>query len=163
MPLSVEVTRVKDGRRVAFDQAQNVSVGVREAVLASMSIYGVFPTVKIWGAEYADGGPRANLPLPWGWNKYDELYFLIAQRPIDYAHRSHGIPYRLLLNSDWRAMDQVLDTIAMARSFEKRREGPRVYVIWPEIGKEAGSLRFSHGLIREARDKTMEMLGGEKS
>lgn len=162
MPLSVVATRVRDGQPIIFMEKNSASVPLVDAVLASMSISGVFPHVNINGDDYADGGVRANLPLPTNWRTYDDIYLLIASRPVDYAKR-HGLFSRLLLNLDWYALDQIADTIALVATEYKRLRGPRIHVIWPAIGRDAGALRFRHDLIDQAYQQTLKQLEGHQN
>ena len=154
MPLAVVTTRVRDGHQTFFTERNSVVASLDDAVLASMSISGVFPHVNINGEDYADGGVRANLPLPANWREFDEIYLLIASRPVDYTKR-HGILSKLLLNLDWYALDQIEDTVALLATEHKRLRGPRVHVIWPAIGRDAGALRFRHEFIDQAYQQTM--------
>ena len=165
MPLSVVATRVRDGRQTTFHAEEFTAVKLVDAVLASMSISGVFPHVNIFSEDYADGGVRANLPLPSNWRTFDEIYLLIASRPVEYRTSGqsaiagqnpiHGLLARLMLNLDWYALDQIEDTVTLLATEFKRLRGPRVHVIWPAIGREAGALRFRHDFIDQAYQQTM--------
>jgi len=171
MPLSVVATRVRDGAQTTFHAEEFTAVKLVDAVLASMSISGVFPHVNIstgdvrFSEDYADGGVRANLPLPANWREFDEIYLLIASRPVEYGTSGqpaiagqpavHGILAKLMLNLDWYALDQIEDTVALLTTEFKRLRGPRVHVIWPAIGREAGALRFRHEFIDQAYQQTM--------
>jgi len=171
-PLSVVATRVRDGRQTIFSgdpcattsprcvalNAQ-LSTCLTDAVLASMSISGVFPHVNILGEDYADGGVRANLPLPTNWRNYDEIYLLIASRPVEYTNK-HGILACLMLNLDWYALDQIEDTVALLAAEYKKLRGPRVHIVWPAIGRDAGALRFRHELIDQAYQQTLQQFKG---
>ncbi len=117
-------------------------------ILASMSIMGVFPSVN----GYSDGGTTAYLPLPTGWEKFDEVYLLIAKRPLDY-HKHNGILTRTLFNADILYEDQVADTITFAR-----QNHPSVTVIRPPVKTPGGSLHFDHGLIVQAYEYTKNYL-----
>lgn len=161
MPLSVVATRVRDGRQITFCDSRSV-VDLVDAVLASMSISGVFPHVNIYGVDYADGGVRANLPLPANWRNFDEIYLLVASRPVDYSKR-HGILARLMLNLDWYALDQIEDTVTLVMAEHKRMRGPRMHLIWPAIGRDAGTFRFRHEFIDAAYADTLKRLEGNNN
>lgn len=165
MPLSVVVTRVRDGQQTFFTERKSASVSLIDAVLASMSISGVFPHVNINGEDYADGGVRANLPLPANWSEFDEIYLLIASRPVDFAFSDqqatsgqesvHGLLARLMLNLDWYALDQIQDTVFFLTREHKKLRGPPFHIIWPTCGRAAGALRFQHDFIDQAYQQTM--------
>jgi len=171
MPLSVVATRVRDGRQTNFTERDTYAVRLWDAVLASMSISGVFPNVNINDEDYADGGVRANLPLPENWRKFDEIYLLVASRPVNYGANTlevkrstlHGILARLMLNLDWYALDQIEDTIALLNSEHARLRGPAFHIIWPTCGREAGALRFQHDFIDQAYQQTMTQLAVGKA
>ena len=57
-----------------------------EAVHASMSLPGIFPSVTLGdGERYVDGGMRFNLPLLSNWREFDEVWLLIGHtKPEDY-------------------------------------------------------------------------------
>ena len=156
--LSVVATRVSDGACAWLNPI--MCDDVRTAVLASMSICGVFPWVKINGEDYCDGGVRANVPLPGNWREFDEVYICIATRPLDYPKRATGLLSRLMLNVDYYALDQAEDVLAEVEG------APNVHVIWPPLGRGAGTLHFDHSLIGETRRWTSQRLAeirGEKT
>lgn len=124
-----------------------------QTVLASMSIMGVFPTIN----GYSDGGTTAYLPLPDDWSSYDEIYLLIAKRPLDYR-KQNGILTRSLFNADILYEDQVADTIVFAR-----RNHPAVTVIRPSVKTPEGSLHFNHDLIRQAYEYTRAFMSTGKA
>jgi len=124
-----------------------------EAVLASMSIMGVFPPV----GNYSDGGTTENLPLPENWQKFDEVYLLIAKRPLKYSKRT-GILTRTLFNADILLEAQVSDTIYYAKA-----NHPHVYVIRPPVEAPGGSLHFDHDLIIQAYEYTRTYLTALKN
>lgn len=70
--LYVYATGLKDHSKKIF---HNDSSDIVDVVLASMSIHGVFPPVKINGIEYTDGGTRENLPFI---NEKYDLYVYIV-------------------------------------------------------------------------------------
>ena len=188
-PLSVVATRVRDGKQTVFSGPSSGVrcpssdfVPLRDAVLASMSISGVFPHVDILGEDYADGGVRANLPLPANWREFDEIYLLIASRPVDYRpsgqrsevrsqksedappeRAAHGLLTRLMLNLDWYALDQIEDTCTLVQDEHKCLRGPRFHIIWPAIGREAGALRFRHEFIDVAYQQTIHQFKPESA
>lgn len=116
-----------------------------EAVLASMSICGVFPPVKLCdGLEYVDGGVRNNLPLPPDWRNFDEVFILIAsQRPTSYRKTS-GVLTHLMRNVQYLMLDQIEDVVDLVNGSRS------VTVIWPPLPIPGGALRFDHSLIERA-------------
>jgi len=132
-------------------QTQISAGSLHPAILASMSIAGVFPSVRhgneLWGRDriLSDGGTTAHLPLPsCPLTEFDEVYLLVAKRSLS-AHRGHGILGRLFWTVDMLYEDQVCDTIAAAK--EKH---PRVCVIRPPSRPDAGMLSFDHDLINQS-------------
>lgn len=130
-----------------------------DAVLASMSICGVFPPVCLKdGREYVDGGVRRNLPLPQDFHRYNEVYLLIAsQRPKDYRKQT-GILTHLLRNVQYLMLDQIEDVFDEVRSdilpgcqLSRR---PTVHVLWPDVRVERGALHFDHQLMDKAAQIT---------
>jgi NTE family protein len=151
-PCSIHVTRDRDGAEIAFG---NESIWApRDAVLASMAISGIFPPVEIGAELYSDGGTCANLPLPAGWQQADEVWLLVAKRPLDYpATNAIG---RLLRNLDLLAEDQVRDTI---RYVEERHRCVRV--IRPPIVPSRGMMHFDHALKDEVAKWTQAHVRAE--
>lgn len=144
-----------------------------DAVLASMSICGVFPPVMLCdGLPYVDGGVRCNLPLPHDWRTYDQVYLLIAsQRPADYR-KTTGILTHLLRNVQYLMLDQLEDTIEQAtaepgpirvtglspESPVLHPSNPRVHIIWPQLPVPNGALHFDHSLITRAAQSAADAL-----
>lgn len=156
-PCAVVATRVRDGKKTWFG-GPNMEITrgatfnqLRSAVMASFSIHGVFPTVTIYGDEYADGGVRANLPLPLTWRDFDEVWLLIATPPVHYTQR-RNILSRLLLNVAWLMRDQIEDVL------EEVEGNPRVRVIWPDVGAKSSTLRFNHRLYYDAQKLAAERI-----
>jgi predicted acylesterase/phospholipase RssA len=142
-PLRVCCTRVADAARTTFGRDYG-ALNLREAVLASMSISGVFPWVRIGDTEYCDGGVRANVPLPDDYETYDEVWLLIATRPTFYRAKRRNMLSRLILNVDWLLADQLFDVLGATIN------KPKVKVLWPQVGGASSMLRFNHRLIGEA-------------
>jgi predicted acylesterase/phospholipase RssA len=125
------------------------------AVLASMSICGLFPAVLLLdGRYYIDGGYRFNLPLLTNWQDFDEVYLLIGKpRPHDY--QGTGILSNLIRNANLLMLDQIADVL------DETRGHPNVHVIWPVIGGECSMLRFDHTLIEMAYEYTVKHMNKE--
>jgi NTE family protein len=116
----------------------------RECVIASMSIAGVFPRIKINNVEYSDGGTRDNVPVPLDLRMYDEVYVLIATGiPQGYKGRD-TILTSLLRQSDALMYDQPCDIV------EEYRDNPKVKILWMRTETPKGSLHFDHNLIDKA-------------
>lgn len=166
-PLAVYATHARSGISVPLNDGP-----VCMAVLASMAIFGVFPEVTLGEDEWCDGGTDAYVPLPDDWRDYDEVWILIARRPIQFA-RKKGILTRLMRNVDWMFENQVRRVLREVQSCTvgTRLEGaqlpkPAVYVLRPDVGSSSGSLRFSHGLIfaaYAAAQKEIQRLKGTLS
>lgn len=160
--LRIYTTRVRDGLPRVFSYT-HAEPEIQRAVLASMSISGIFPYVSIRGDEYTDGGVCENLPLPEEWVNFDEVYLLIAAPPVFYDPKAGKGLTRLLRNLSWNMQDHINDVIAtvemtVARMKRNREHAPRVFVVRPQCGERAGMLRFDHALIREARRQTLEQI-----
>lgn len=127
-----------------------------EAVLASMSISGLFPSVRLLdGEDYIDGGMRFNLPLPMPYDDYEEVYLFIAQ-PLPQDYRGSGVVTNLIRNLNILRLDQILDPLDQTRGDKK------VHVLWPGVTGETSMLRFNHNLIDEAYEYTIKKLGKEQ-
>lgn len=142
-PFSAWACKQRDGERINVAQPELAEMPA-DAVLASMSISGIFPAVRLLdGENYIDGGVRFNLPLLSNWQDYDEVWLLIGKiRPQDYVGR--GIISNLIRNLDILAMDQILDVL------DETAGNPKVHVIWPDLRCKTGALRFDHDLIDSA-------------
>lgn len=152
MPLAAWATRMDTGDSVNVADPR-ISKSVQAAVLASMSICGVFPPVVLAdGLSYIDGGVRRNLPLPPDWTRYDQVWLLIASgRPRDYAGRG-GILTHLFRNVHYLMHDQILDVLDTTIGF------PTVHVVWPQVRTPRGMLRFDHDRISDAYRATLDVL-----
>lgn len=124
------------------------------AIEASMAISGVFPRVEVIpfddghaeaGVVCSDGGTTANLPLPGCVGPEDEVWLLIARRPLAYAGGDNMLT-RLLWNLDLLAEAQVRETVEQAVCVW----GSKVKIIRPEVSVHNGALHFDHSLIQEA-------------
>lgn len=165
IPYSCATTETHTGGLAVWSSApaalpgrrMSIAADWRDCVLASMSISGVFSWVGIGGAEYADGGVRAGLPLPDTWTAYDQVALLVASYSPNYRGRKRSIISRLLLNAEWYSLDQVLDVLS--RIARRRQSGacPDVQVIYPPPLEDAGGLlRFDHSLIAKAQKTAYE-------
>lgn len=152
LPFSAWATREDTGESIDVAKP-DISPSVPLSVMASMSICGVFPSIRMDdGHSYIDGGVRRNLPLPANWRFYDDIWLLIASgRPSDYAHR-RGILTNLIRNVEYLMQDQILDIL------EQTGAHPKVHVVWPQVRVTRGMLRFDHALIRQAYRLTLEYL-----
>jgi len=61
IPLKIIATDFNTGQAIVFDQSTDISI--KDAVLASMAIPGIFPPVKINNHYYVDGFISSNLPV----------------------------------------------------------------------------------------------------
>jgi len=160
--------RVLDGARIDWKflaeskliSEAPTSVNLIEAILASMAISGIFPWVKINDFDYTDGGTRANLPLPGNWEKYDEVWLLVATRPLDYRKAYNNVLARLLLNLDFYAMDQIRDVLdeLVEITAAGGQAKTKIRVIWPDFYSTTSILHFDHALIEDAEKQTEKIL-----
>lgn len=142
----------------ATDEETAESVGLASgdltpALLASMSISGVWPAVHLQGRVLSDGGTTANVPLPADLAAFDEVWLLVTRRQLDYRRRNDSILSRLIWNLDLQAEHEVISTVR-----EARRRHPRVRLIRPSVCVTRGLLRFDHRLIGAARLATGRIL-----
>jgi predicted acylesterase/phospholipase RssA len=150
-PCYIFATNMKTGDAVQFGACRDEDLV--PAVLASMAISGVFPPVN----GLSDGGTSANLPWPANWQEFDEIYLLVAKRPLDYS-RVDTMLSRLFYNFDLYLEDQMSDTIELARF----AAGDRVKVIRPAVSSYTGMLRFNHQLIDDAYILSRRIIEGWK-
>jgi len=150
LPLTVFVTDDRFGSSCWFGSGNYL----RETVLASTSISGVFPSVRLPCGVFSDGGTTQHLPLPIGWQGYDEVYLMVASRPLEYRNRGKSMFSRLRWNIDLLMEDQVSDVVRTVKA-----GGKRCVVIRPPLGGASGMLRFDHGLISQSYQWTRNYLG----
>lgn len=127
---------------------------LRRAVVASMSIRGVFPAVQIGSYRYSDGGTKANVPLPPHWRDFDRVFICIATQPVDYP-KNNGAIYNAMFSIHELMEGQVARVL---RDVEPEI-GRKVIVIRPGVDTTGSALRFDHNLIRVAQldaRKTLE-------
>ena len=148
IPCSIHATRNDTGEGVALTTGS-----LTDAVMASMAISGVLPSVRIGGVELSDGGTTANIPLPADYREYDEIWLLVASRPLEYRRRGDSVLSRLIYSADLLMEAQMRETIRAAQA-----SGRVVRVIRPPVRCFGGALRFDHRLIYQARAMTREML-----
>lgn len=153
-PVHIWATRELDNALTDLSDPQ-VCTNLRAAVLASMAIDGIFPLVKIGEYTYADGGYRANLPLPQSWSSFDEIWLLIAAAPPESYRLRAGMMTRLLRSIDRLMRDQIQDVLDRIAASSARH---KVRVIWPDLARPAGLLHFDHTLIERAYQYTREAL-----
>ena len=126
-----------------------------DEVMASMAVPMLFPPVTVNYREYIDGGVCDNLPVAPGWPHFDEVYLLIARRPVTFADRNRNAISRGLHALDVMMMDQVQDTIDALRThcYRLRADGrpaPTVRVLWSNVETPKGSLEFDATLVADA-------------
>jgi hypothetical protein len=142
---------------------------LRTAVLASMSIAGVFPPVALpSGALYSDGGTTNYLAVRQDdLDSFDEIWLLIASPPVTYTNARTGILSRLKLNIDWLLENQINNTINCLRThihsaIDDGRHFAPVVVIRPELDIPKGSLHFDHSLIDQAWQQASAQIAAHK-
>lgn len=83
-----------------------------DAVLASMSIAGVFPhVVNEDGAEFSDGGTFNNCALPEDWRTFDEVWLLISAGRDDGKRVRGGLLTQLMRNIYFFGRGQIFDAM----------------------------------------------------
>lgn len=156
-PLGVHCTRNRDACGLTFG---NLTVGtgqklytpgLREAVLASMSIHGFFPSVELYNENFSDGGTTANVPVPYNLADYDEIIICIASPPVEFVEK-RSLVCRLVSNVQWLMRGQIDATLARVKN------EPNVTVVWPDVEKDCSTMRFRHSLIEDAGLKSLEIL-----
>jgi len=138
---------------------QEMAIDPAHAIVASMSIRGVFPAQELLdGSYYTDGGTDENLPVT-AWEpltQCDKVYLCVAS--------GLGSPW----NDTLGEIDTLLQNINMLMEqqshhwIEEAQEelGNKCVVIWPQL-KTPGTLHFDHGLIQQAMDETVKILERE--
>ncbi|MBN1671200.1 MAG: patatin-like phospholipase family protein [Kiritimatiellae bacterium] len=150
-PLTVWATNEPSGAQRGINSGD-----LRAAVLASMSIAGVFPPVRIGAEWFSDGGPTNYLGLAADWETFDDIYFLIASPPRQYPVERGGILTRLMRNIAWLIEDQIGETLHSVH--RRAHAGQRIFVLRPHVANTGGSLRFNHKLIDQAFSATRTQL-----
>lgn len=137
-PLTVAVT---DGD----DQPLEITQGeLLRAILASMSIAGVWPAVDLDGhPECSDGGTTAYVPVPANFAAYQEIVVILTRQNLRFE--GGNILSRLIHNVHILQEDQINDTLALLTGMH-----PNVTVLHPPLRTSKGMLRFDHDLIGEA-------------
>lgn len=182
MPFSCFATDVIRNKPVILDG--HVTQNLRDAVRASMSIWGVFPLVtEIGGYVLCDGGTKNNSALPPNWRDMDEVVMMVctdARHCKSMADTKGLITILIEGNMSLYAADQIDDAwdelaeacpemAAISNGsvterdgwFEGRINGHPIRVLWLEPPMPSGSiLKFNHDLIEQARAYTAGILSG---
>jgi len=130
-----------------------ISPDLPTAVLASMSIHGIWPTVKLLdGNSYTDAGFRFNLPYDESfYPDYDEVWLLIASgAPHAYDPNESGLIGIAQQDIDWLVENTVLTVL------ERYANDSKVKVIWPLLAKP--NLSFDHTLIDKGYEETKKQI-----
>lgn len=168
-PLSVMSTDIVTGDGIEFNSKSNIEL--HKAILASMSISGVFPYVEYNNKLYSDGGTWNNLGLPSNWTEYDEVWLWIGSGKHVIDEKKDNIAYRLIRNMTLYARGQIYsdllalgikDTQLDTKYWESaiiNRDGKdiKINVIWPDLD-DNGILKFVPGQINKMCDATTLIL-----
>lgn len=155
-PCSTWATRMADVGR-ANTWSASLAETPAQAVYASMAIPGVLPPAMLMdGQAYVDGGLRANLPASPAYGDWDEMWVVVATGP----RRSYAPP-RGLMSAALNAFGMLIDDQTLdvwddlsACVWPGCGGAGRIRLLWPEIGKRRGMLRWNHSLIDEAYEWT---------
>ena len=150
IPLTVAATNM--GAPSPYAQYFFRGARVRSAVLASLSIPGVWPYVAIEGIPHADGGLTDAVVVPSELETFDEFYVInVERRRESYRKRDRNIISRL-----WGAVEILADTDVRDT---RERIGGFDNVHWLDLDMGSAScLDFDHGLIESARTRTLRWL-----
>ena len=142
--LSLWATRC-DNRAIVDVCRHGLTSSLRKAVLTSMAIHGIWPTITLNdGNDYADGGYRFNLPYdPHLFPVFDEVWMFVASgRPPTYSKTN-------LLTIAREDISWLIEG-TMLKIIEECAGDPKVRVIWPNVAGDKGDLEFDHSLIEPA-------------
>lgn len=163
---------------VRFDTVCDVEISsgnLRDAVLASMSIPGIFPAVEIDGVRMVDGGIRKNVPIPSveRLREFDRIMIFIAGG--NFYVRDHGILQNsisamqaLMRGQAFNALERVgvseQDVLGNDGYFRAEWDGREVQVFWPQIWIQHGAFRTDHSLYALAKHWAIKKIttGGSK-
>jgi len=113
---------------------------LREAVLASMSIAGVWPYAPVAGHPHTDGGTTDALYVPSDLETFDEFWFVNFVHSRSYKHRDKNMISRLIWN-----VDRLCEA---ERNWTRDNVSLMPNVRWLDIDIGDGScLSFDHDLI----------------
>ena len=136
------------------------------AVLASMSIAGIFEGQIIDGRQYVDGGVVRNFPLRSDWREFD-MVFLLAGSNTPRVSDGNMIS-RLLYNMETLMEDQINDVFEQVgiNPEDVYRNGAAyimhgktlVVALRPCLDVKTSMLHVDHSLINKAYNFTMKVL-----
>lgn len=144
------------------------SISLPSAIMASMSIPGVFPKVPCAGEYISDGGTTNYLAIPPNWQEYDELWLIIVAPPHRYKPTSESVLSRLLLNAHIAIENQIQRGLAFAgvppaALWDRRRiRQTAVRTLRLSCGVGQSCLRWSprHALISAAAKEAGGLIDG---
>jgi NTE family protein len=149
------------GQRVAFGAPGAPPAPFHDAVLASVAIPGVFPSIRIGGSHYVDGGVYSATSLDLAADAGCEAILCVA--PLGYR-RDVAMSFR-----DFRKLAPILLRAGFARSLKReviaaRERGIDVFVIRPylsELGMHGTNSMRHHdrtAVVEGAREGTNKLL-----
>ncbi len=159
--LYICATDLYGGKRVPFGRDGEPKVPLPEAVLASTSIPGVFPPVRLEGKQYVDGGASSATSLDLA--ARDGCNSIICIAPLGYRNEGN------LVIRDPKAWAPMLTRSFFARPLAKevraaREKGIAVFVIrpWVEELKALGTNAMRHfdrkTLVEATRVSVLKLL-----
>jgi len=161
-PLSVVAINEHNGLVREFDPQSHVDM--HNAILASMSIAGVFPPVffpESGGRYMSDGGPIEYVPLHPNPMWFDEVWVLVANAPYEYTPKKESVVSRFLMSMSVAIQAQIRRA---CRDYKLiHGEKTKVYIIRPDVGRSSSCLRFDHSLIPKARVAAAEQIRAQLS
>jgi len=143
IPCSVIATKWNSFKTTVFS-TKNLPVDISfiDCIMASTSIAGVFPLVKIKDEYYSDGCVRDNIYIPENINDYDEIYILIASiNPKYRIYNDDNMIDRLKKQLDILAFDQIFDI------YDKYKDNNKFKFLFFEHTINENILKFNHNLI----------------
>lgn len=147
-PFTVAATRMDETpREVAITTGD-----LRQAVLASMSIAGIWPYVQLDdGAFYSDGGTTERYPLPERLDDWDAVFVLDPVSSSSFEDRDRNIISRLLWNLEQLAR------LEASHLLEQYAERPNLHWLTLDVGS-GSCLEFDHTLIAATFERIANQL-----
>jgi len=131
---------------------------LRSAILASMSVPGVFPPVYLDSTAFIDGGVRKNLPVPSDLRGYSRIVLSVASG--SYRPRNKGLLQSMVTGLNILTRGQTYNTLELFGLHESQCKtgysrfmwgGKEVILLWPQIEATRGLFRTDPVLYGQVR------------